>query len=173
MSALAIESEGEGRVRGYASLFGRLDPAGDVVEPGAFARTLRERGAAGIRMLWQHDPAVPIGRWTRIAEDGAGLVVEGSLALSSARGREAFELVRAGAVDGLSIGFRTRRARRESGGTRRLLDIDLWEVSIVTFPMQSLARLATRGRPGLGRDIAERLLNAARSVRDGRLAPAT
>ncbi len=160
----------EGTVRGYASLFGRLDTSGDIVERGAFARTLRERGAGGIRMLWQHDPKAPIGVWTRIAEDERGLLVEGRLALSSARGREAFELVRAGAVDGLSIGFRTRKARREAGGARRVLDVDLWEVSIVTFPMQSLARLSTRSKRAMAETLRERLLAAARTMAG---APAT
>ena len=154
----------EGMVRGYASLFGRLDRSGDIVERGAFARSLREKGAAGIRMLWQHDPAVPIGTWTRIVEDERGLLVEGRLALHSTRGREAFELVRAGAIDGLSIGFRTRKARREAGGARRVLDIDLWEVSVVTFPMQSLARLATRSGRAVAQTLRERLQAAARSM---------
>lgn len=173
MSALRkmpVVIEAEGQVRGYASLFGRIDQSGDIVERGAFARTLKERGASGIRMLWQHDPMQPIGIWTRLAEDERGLFVEGQLTLSAARGRDAFELVRAGAVDGLSIGFKTRKARREAaGGVRRVLDVDLWEVSIVTFPMQSLARLAERRGRAMASSLREHLRAAARAMSAPRL----
>lgn len=140
---LAPEPGGEGRISGYASLFGATDLSGDRVLPGAFLASLRRRGTTGIRMLWQHDPARPIGIWTRLTETATGLFAEGRLALDTAGGREAFELIRAGAVDGLSIGFRTRLARRGSEGAKRLLaEIDLWEISVVTFPMQERARLA-------------------------------
>nr|WP_245195785.1 HK97 family phage prohead protease [Aureimonas populi] len=162
-----MDAREDGLVRGYASLFERTDPSGDRIERGAFARTLKERGAAGIRMLWQHDPAEPIGVWTAIAEDSRGLLVEGKLALSTRRGRDVFELIRAGAVDGLSIGFKARRARREPGGVRRIAEIDLWEISVVTFPMQALARLAeTRGRdlPRRIREAARRLARPARAA---------
>jgi uncharacterized protein len=146
---IAPQAEREsGVVRGYASVFGAVDLSGDEVMPGAFAASLRRRGAAGVKMLWQHDPGRPIGVWTRLVEDRAGLWAEGRLALSTAGGREAHELIRAGAIDGLSIGFRTQRAERPrgrgNGAKRRLAEIDLWEISIVTFPMQELARLAAK-----------------------------
>lgn len=129
-------------IRGYAALFGDTDTAGDLIEPGAFGASLRRRGTSGIRMLWQHDPARPIGVWTEIREDREGLYVEGRLALGTQAGREAAELVAAGALDGLSIGFRPRLARRGVGATRRrLVTIDLWEISLVTFPMHERARL--------------------------------
>ncbi|MEF2073826.1 HK97 family phage prohead protease [Consotaella aegiceratis] len=136
-------SQLQGIVRGYASLFGRTDQAGDRIERGAFVASLARRGAAGVRMLWQHDPSQPIGVWTHLREDATGLFVEGRLTLASARAREVAALIAARAVDGLSIGFRTRHARRGGAGSKRVLtEIDLWEVSIVTFPMQSEARLA-------------------------------
>ncbi|UIJ70640.1 HK97 family phage prohead protease [Aurantimonas sp. HBX-1] len=145
MSARAApvpEGEAAAAIRGYAALFGDTDTAGDLIEPGAFGASLRHRGTAGIRMLWQHDPARPIGVWTAIREDREGLYVEGRLALSTQAGREAAELVAAGALDGLSIGFRPRLARRGVGATRRrLVTIDLWEISLVTFPMHERARL--------------------------------
>ncbi|MCB8836103.1 HK97 family phage prohead protease [Aurantimonas sp. VKM B-3413] len=129
-------------IRGYAALFGETDQAGDAIEPGAFAASLRGRGASGIRMLWQHDVARPVGIWRVIREDRTGLYVEGDLALGTTSGREAAGLVAAGALDGLSIGFRTKLARRGIGPTRRrLVTIDLWEISLVTFPMQERARL--------------------------------
>ncbi|MCQ8781077.1 HK97 family phage prohead protease [Mangrovibrevibacter kandeliae] len=139
---MRADATGAGRLRGYAGLFGRPDLAGDRIEPGAFAASLVRRGASGLKMLWQHDPGQPIGAWTRVYEDAAGLVAEGQLALDTQKGREVDALIRAGAVDGLSIGFKTRRARRDAGGGRRLVEIDLWEISVVTFPMQEGARIA-------------------------------
>lgn len=137
-----------GTVRGYAALFHQVDLAGDRILPAAFAASLARRGAAGIRMLWQHEPGRPIGVWTRVAEDARGLLVEGRLAMETRGGREAFQLIAAGAVDGLSIGFRTTRAARETapgGARRRLVEIDLWEISVVTFPMQQGARVRAVG----------------------------
>lgn len=129
-------------IEGYASLFGRVDRGGDMVMPGAFARCLAERGARSIRMLFQHDPGEPIGVWTNIAEDERGLRVRGRLAKGVRRAEEVAALIRMGALDGLSIGFRTVRASRDRGsGTRRLQAIDLWEISIVTFPLLPEARL--------------------------------
>ncbi|MCA0425293.1 MAG: HK97 family phage prohead protease [Proteobacteria bacterium] len=134
----------EGAFAGYASLFGIADQANDVVMPGAFRQTLRTRGPAGIRMLWNHDPAQPIGVWDEIIEDARGLYVAGRLDLAVGKARELHALMRSGAVDGLSIGFHTTRARRDAAtGLRRLDAIDLWEVSIVTFPMLPQARVST------------------------------
>ncbi|MBP0617920.1 HK97 family phage prohead protease [Jiella sp. KSK16Y-1] len=130
------------RFSGYAAIFGATDLAGDRIEPGAFAASLIGRRASEVRMLWQHDPARPIGRWLEIFEDRVGLKVAGEFALETEGGREAAALAAAGAIDGLSIGFRTKLARRDPGGAkRRLVTIDLWEISLVTFPMQDRARL--------------------------------
>lgn len=136
------EVEPDGTFRGYASLFGAVDLSNDRVERGAFARSLAERGTAGIRMLYQHDPNEPIGAWTEIREDERGLFVRGKLATGVKRAREVLDLMRAGALDGLSIGFRTVKARKEAaGGIRRIIEADLWEVSVVTFPMLPGARI--------------------------------
>lgn len=143
-SEVALRVMPSGIVEGYASLFGVPDLAGDVVERGAFAASLARRGAAGIRMLWQHDPAQPVGRWLALAEDGRGLRVRGRLSPGVAKAREAAALIADGALDGLSIGFRVVQAARGAGGSRRLLAVDLWEVSLVTFPMLPGARLAAR-----------------------------
>lgn len=140
-AALSI-LDAEGTVEGYASLFGVEDMARDVVERGAFAASLARRGAGGVKLLWQHDPAEPIGRWLSLVEDGRGLKVRGRLALDTRRGREALSLVADGVVDGLSIGFRTVRAAPDpKARRRRLLEVDLWEISIVTFPMLPAARI--------------------------------
>lgn len=138
----------DGLFTGYASLFGVPDLGRDVVAPGAFATSLAARGAEGVRMLWQHDPAEPVGRWLSMREDTRGLRVEGRLNLAVQRARELDALLREGALDGLSIGFRTVRARPERGGTRRLEAVDLWEISLVTFPLQASARIAAPARGG-------------------------
>ena len=138
--ALAVSEAGV--FEGYASLFGIADLGRDVVLPGAFAASLAQRGAAGVRMLWQHDPAEPVGRWLSLREDARGLQVRGRLNLGVARAREIAALMREGGIDGLSIGFRAIEARRDrTSGLRRLARIDLWEISIVTFPMQPDARI--------------------------------
>jgi hypothetical protein len=139
----------DGVFEGYASLFGIADLGRDVVMPGAFTESLARRGPAGIRMLWQHDPAEPIGRWLSVAEDARGLKVRGRLNLAVERAREIHALLREGAVDGLSIGFRVVKARPErASGQRRLDALDLWEISIVTFPMLPGARVSGVKRYG-------------------------
>lgn len=142
----------DGLFEGYASLFGIADLGKDIVERGAFRDSLTRRGSTGVKLLWQHDPAEPIGRWTALTEDSRGLFVRGRLSLAVARAREIHALMREGAIDGLSIGFRSEKARTEPrSGLRRLERIDLWEISIVTFPMLPQARVsavkALRGAP--------------------------
>ena len=135
--------EADGTFRGYASLFNRVDLGRDRVMPGAFARSLARRGAAGVRMLYQHDPSEVIGHWRTIREDPAGLFVEGVLSADVARAREVRALMKSGALDGLSIGFHTVRARKDPAtGVRSIVEADLWEVSIVTFPMLPDARVS-------------------------------
>lgn len=138
----ALSVDRDGMIEGYASLFDRVDMAKDAIEPGAFRASLARGGASGVRLLWQHDAKEPIGVWRSLVEDERGLRVLGELNLSAARARDAFALIRQGAVDGLSIGFKALRARSDQrSGVRRLMAIDLWEISIVTFPMLSEARV--------------------------------
>ena len=142
---LAVDKvEPGGMFCGYASVFGVSDLGSDVVESGAFAGALRRRRACGIRMLYQHDAMQPIGAWSEIREDRRGLFVRGRLTPGVQRAEEVLALLRAGALDGLSIGFRPVRTRRDAtGGGRRILEADLWEISVVTFPMQPAARIET------------------------------
>lgn len=138
-----VRAKPDGIFEGYASLFGAEDQGRDVVMPGAFRASLARRGANNIRMLFQHDPAQPIGAWEIIREDARGLYVRGHLIEDVARAREILALMREGALDGLSIGFRTRKAVRDARtGQRRLYEIDLWEISIVTFPILPGARVS-------------------------------
>ncbi len=141
-NAARPQLKADGSFTGYASLFGTEDQGRDVVMPGAFRASLARRGTSDVRMLFQHDPAQPIGVWETIREDAHGLLVAGRLTLGVARAGEILALMRDGAVDGLSIGFRTRKALRDARtGQRRLYEIDLWEISVVTFPMLSGARI--------------------------------
>ena len=134
-------------IAGYASLFGATDQSGDVVEKGAYAASLARLAARNgrVKMLWQHDPAQPIGVWDEVREDGRGLWVKGRILTDVAQGREAAALIGAGAIDGLSIGYRTVKARKDDAGRRSLVELELWEVSLVTFPMLPEARVAAKG----------------------------
>ena len=125
------------RIEGYASLFWTRDLNDDVTAAGAFRQSLE---AGPIRMLHQHDEAEPVGVWDEAFEDARGLFVRGRIIGATPRGRLVAALVQAGALDGLSIGFRQVKARRD-GALRVLSRVDLWEVSIVTFPMLPQARL--------------------------------
>ena len=139
MSALAIDADG--RFAGYASVFNRLDSGGDIVLPGAFTKSLaRRRGR--IRLLFQHDPKEPVGTWDSLVEDSHGLFVSGRLVPGVPRSDALRRLIETKALDGLSIGFRTVKASRRDGN-RLLHEIDLYEVSIVTFPMMEDARIAS------------------------------
>ncbi len=134
--------DADGTVEGYASLFGEIDQARDMVMAGAFASTLKQRPVQRIPMLFQHDPAEPVGVWLELREDGHGLYARGRLIPEVARGRELLSLLKAGAIDGLSIGFRTVKGRIDpKTRVRRLLTVDLWEISIVTFPLLTGARV--------------------------------
>lgn len=152
--------DADGTFEGYASVFGAEDMAHDVVMPGAFGASLAARGAAGVKLLFQHDPGQPIGVWLDLAEDAKGLYARGRLMPEVARAREVLSLMRAGALDGLSIGFRTVKGARDGrSGVRRLQEIDLWEISIVTFPMLPEARVASvKTAPFAGRVPTEREL---------------
>ncbi len=155
-------------IHGYASIFGVRDQGGDIVMPGAYAASLaRLKAASGrVRMLWQHDQGQPIGVWDEVVEDAQGLRVKGRLLTEVAKGREAAALMAAGAVDGLSIGYRTLRAEKLPDGGRKLIELELWEVSLVTFPMLPVARVAAKGAQGLLAEFA-RGIEAARCALRG------
>ncbi|MBN9305640.1 MAG: peptidase U35 [Devosia sp. 67-54] len=159
-----IPIDAEGRFAGYASVFGEVDDGGDIVMPGAFRKSLGLRGRHRVKMLFQHDPKEPVGTWDKVAEDGFGLWVEGRLVGEVPRADALRRLIAKGAVDGLSIGFRTVKSTRDPrSGHRRLWEIDLWEISIVTFPMMDRARIAP-GTAGGRKARLDRSLEAAISV---------
>ena len=124
------------RIAGYASVFGVPDSGGDIVVAGAFSDA-----AKSVPLLWQHDTKEPIGFVESMQEDRRGLRVVARV-VASGRGEQAVQLLRAGALDGLSFGYRVKAARPDrASGARRLERLDLIEVSLVTFPMQPLARV--------------------------------
>ncbi len=146
------------KIEGYASYFGKPDRGGDIVQPGAYGASLKALEAAGrrVKMLWQHDPAQPIGVWDEVREDGRGLYVKGRILTDVEKGREAAALIAAGAIDGLSIGYRTVKARKDDRGRRLLSELELWEVSLVTFPMLPQARVGAKGEdPRAGDTLRE------------------
>lgn len=134
-------------IEGYASLFGKRDQGNDVVMGGAYGASLGRLAAAGrrVKMLWQHDPTQPIGVWDEVREDATGLWVKGRILGDVEKGREAVALLAAGAIDGLSIGYRTVKSERDGKGQRLLTELELWEVSLVTFPMLPEARVTGKG----------------------------
>ena len=134
----------EGVFEGYASTFGNKDQGGDIVMPGAFARSLKARGVKGVKMLADHDPRQRIGVWTDIVEDADGLKVKGRLLTEKANAREALVDLRAGALDGLSIGGRTTSDSHDGRKRARMIkEFDLYEISLVSFPMNEAARVTS------------------------------
>lgn len=133
-----------GTIEGYGSVFNVVDDWGDIIAPGAFTATLAAHKAAGTMpaMLWQHEDDEPIGIWTEMVEDSRGLRVKGQLCMEIPEGKKAHALLKMGAMDGLSIGFIARKwSWDDTTGVRTLLEVDLWEVSPVTFPANGMARV--------------------------------
>jgi len=142
--ALQIKAAEDGSIDGYGSVFGVKDMYDDVIAPGAFSASIAAHKSAGTMpaMLWQHDADEPIGVWLEMTEDAKGLRVKGQICLETACGKEAHALLKMGALNGLSIGFMSKQwSHDESPDVRTLTEIDLWEVSLVTFPANEKARV--------------------------------
>lgn len=168
-ATLEIKAEGEDddylRVSGYGSVFGNVDGGADMVMPGAFKECI----ASGRKpkMLWQHDPSQPIGAWDSMSEDERGLRMEGRISKKAAKGSEVAALVKMGAVDGLSIGYRTQEYEVDADeGVRKLTKLDLWETSVVTFPMNEMAGIyAMKAKDMTERDLERVFKNMGHSNR--------
>lgn len=134
----------DGTVEGYGSVFGVKDSYADVIQKGAFINSISEHKQAKTMpaMLWQHDAGQPIGIWTDMTEDANGLKLSGKLAMETVKGKEAHALLKMGAINGLSIGFMTKQSSYdEKAEIRTLTEVELWEVSLVTFPANTKARV--------------------------------
>jgi HK97 family phage prohead protease len=134
----------EGVFEGYGSVFNNTDLGNDIIRKGAFEKSLRKKGPKGVKMLYQHKSDMPIGVYEKIMEDEKGLYVKGKLALGTQAGKEAYELLKMGALSGLSIGFRTNeKGYHYDKRTRKRIieEVELMEVSLVTFPMNPKAQV--------------------------------
>lgn len=134
-----------GTFSGYGSVYGVLDQGDDIVLPGTFTKSLGDLSVKGQMpaMLWQHKASEPIGAYTAVKEDASGLYVEGRLALKTQRGAEAYELMQMKAISGLSIGYKTNDADYNAKtGVRTIKSAELYEISLVTFPMNDTARVS-------------------------------
>jgi HK97 family phage prohead protease len=129
----------DGSFEGYASTFNNIDSGFDVVMPGAFTKSLNERPAGKVKMLWQHDQTQPIGIWKTALEDGRGLFVKGKILKEVQKGAEAFALMKEGVIDSMSIGYKTLESDYTKNGVRQLKELGLMEISLVTFPMNEQA----------------------------------
>lgn len=154
----------DGEIVGYGSVFDVVDSYRDIVVRGAFLDSIQKMKAGGrkLKMLWQHRSDTPIGVWEEMAEDERGLLLKGRLALSTYKGREVRELLKMGAVDGLSIGFSVPKGGEEYDQSRNvnlLKQVDLWETSIVTFPANEAAMVEE-----VRSDMIQRALSTKRNL---------
>lgn len=134
----------DGTIEGYGSVFGVKDSYADVIQKGAFEKSIKahKEQKSMPALLWQHDAAQPIGVWTEMSEDSNGLKLKGKLAMDTVKGKEAHALLKMGALNGLSIGFMTKQAQYdEKTEIRTLTEVEIWETSIVTFPANTKARV--------------------------------
>ncbi len=133
--------ERDGHFAGYASVFDVPDSQRDVIVRGAFEKSLSQHRDR-IRLLWQHNHQEPIGVFTHLFEDQRGLYVEGRLMTSITRAKEAYLLLKSGSINGLSIGYiPTRHHYDVHKNLRFITELDLWEISLVTFPANDAARV--------------------------------
>tara|TARA_R100001460_G_scaffold8441_2_gene20866 strand:- start:412 stop:1488 length:1077 start_codon:yes stop_codon:yes gene_type:complete len=141
-SEIKADANEDGTFEGYGSVFNNTDLGNDVIKSGAFTKSLQERGTRGVKLLYQHKSDMPIGVFDEIREDSHGLRVKGRLALGTTAGRDAYELLKMGALDGLSIGFRVnpKEVSFDKRNNQRIIkEVDLMEISLVTFPMNPKA----------------------------------
>lgn len=160
----AMEDDEKGEFSGYGSIFGNKDLGNDIVEKGAFAQSIGRKGARAVKMLYQHRADEPIGVFDEITEDDRGLKVKGRLAMGTQRGREVYELMKMGAIDGLSIGYRVDAKGYDYDDKRKrryLKSVDLMEISAVTFPMNPKARVSAVKTDRTVREWEEVLRDAA------------
>lgn len=150
----------EGTFEGYGSVFGNVDSCGEKVLPGAFVASLAKHRREGstVLMLWQHNPDEPIGVWEDLAEDSKGLWGKGRLIMEVQKARETHALMKAKAIGGLSIGYREVKVTPD-GNVRNLEELELREISPVSFPANRRARIEAVK--------SERMEEFARRLRDG------
>lgn len=162
-----------GIIEGVVSAFNGVDRVGDTILPGAYSRSLKALADSGRKLpvLYQHDPSRPIGVWSELTETGDALIGRAELSLEVRDAAEAFALAKQGALTGISIGFEVPPGGSKSeAGRRTLVEIDLWEASLVTFPADPNARVTAIKSITCAADIAELLREAGYSGRKAKLA---
>lgn len=153
---------------GYGSVYGNVDGGRDVIEHGAFGDSIATKTASGIKMLWQHDPAQPIGIFESLVEDDKGLRVKGKLLTSIPIIKEKWDMMKAGLVDGLSVGFQVLKHAWRDDNIRVIKQADLWEISVVTFPMNAKARVTAKKNDMTERDVEKILRDAGFSATEAK-----
>lgn len=137
---LELKGAAERKIEGLGAVFGNRDLGGDIILPGAFTKTLREPPNTIRPMLWQHNPDQVAGRWDHFAENDEGLIVKGTLAETDL-GNEMYTLLKMGAIGAMSIGYQTTDYAYDKKGNRLLKEVVLHEVSLVSMPMNPLAKI--------------------------------
>lgn len=167
LKLLSSEISAEGVFEGYASVFDVVDQGFDVIRRGAFQRSLD--AGRPVRMLWQHNPDEPIGVWDEVREDDRGLYVRGRLVMDVPRAKAAASLLKAGALDSMSIGYRTIEAvAGDNPRVRELTEVQLLEVSLVTFPMNTSAKVTDVKAIRTIRDFEKAMRDAGFSRREAK-----
>lgn len=140
--SLAMKSiNSNGFFEGYASIFNVVDNMEDVILPGAFSKNLE---LDKIKLLWQHNAKLPIGKITHLTEDSNGLYVKAQLILAIQQAQEAYSLLKEGVINGLSIGYIPLSYSTDPHtGIRTIAEVDLWEISLVTFPANKFATITS------------------------------
>lgn len=137
----------DGTIEGYGAIFGNVDKYNDIIEQGAFRNNLLEKSANEVKMLWQHNSREPIGVWDEIREDSKGLYCKGHILIDTTKGSDVYKMLKGGAISGLSIGYNVVKSSKEeienSEDIRKLKEVELWEISIVTFPANVLANITS------------------------------
>lgn len=159
--AFKVKATGDaGEIEGYASVFGVRDSYNEAVMPGAFSDSLAKHKREGTYplMLWQHNPDEPIGVWHELSDDGKGLYAKGQLLQGVRRADEALIMLKAGAIQGMSIGYREVDVEPADGtNPRKLIKLNLLEASIVSFPANIRARVEAVKADGMMSEFARRL----------------
>ena len=160
-----MEENGTRKISGYGAIFGNEDSYSDIILPGAFAESLSKRPYP--KFLAQHEWDEVLGKWTLAREDERGLYLEGEFAKTSA-GDDYYELCKMGAIDGLSIGYATIESETDAKSRRLLKKLDLWEVSLVTFPANELATVTGVKSLKIDRELEKFLRDAGVSRKDAK-----
>jgi hypothetical protein len=167
ISFKSTNNNDELQLTGYASVFNNIDYHNDIIIKGAFTKSIvKHYQDFRVKLLWQHDHTKPIGVINKLVEDQNGLMVEASINGSIAQGREVISLIKQKAIDSFSIGFNIERSQINKSGQREITEVNLWEVSVVTFPANSAAKIRqiNGGYPQKSNNLSNFLLTTSKTI---------